>query len=70
MIVYFLRHANAGEKMSNPKKYENSRPLDEDGHSAMRNRGKGTGSAGCAGGRDYISPLKPQRKRLRWWATN
>src|SRR3989441_8220036 len=30
MIIYFLRHASAGERMSNPKKDE-KRPLDETG---------------------------------------
>ena len=35
MIIYFLRHASAGEKLSNPKKDE-KRALDEDGHRAMR----------------------------------
>ena len=30
MIIYFLRHASAGEPMSNPKKDE-KRPLDDDG---------------------------------------
>src|SRR5205823_12843237 len=30
MIIYFLRHASAGERMSNPKKDE-KRPLDKAG---------------------------------------
>jgi len=30
MIIYLLRHASAGERMSNPKKDE-KRPLDSDG---------------------------------------
>src|SRR5579864_6107357 len=39
MIIYFLRHASAGEKIPNPKK-DAQRPLDDDGVLQARYMGR------------------------------
>ena len=57
MIVYFLRHASAGTKASDPKKDER-RPLDEDGVLQSRHIGRFLATLGVEIEAVVSSPLK------------
>lgn len=57
MIVYFLRHASAGEGLSDPKKDE-KRPLDEEGVVQSRYIGRALAAADASIDVIVSSPLK------------
>jgi len=57
MIVYFLRHASAGESLSDPKKDE-KRPLDDDGILQSRYIGRALAAADISLDMIVSSPLK------------
>ena len=57
MIIYFLRHASAGERMSNPKKDER-RALDETGVEQCRQMGRALAAMDVSVDAIISSPLK------------
>src|SRR6266446_10113805 len=57
MIIYFLRHASAGERMSNPKKDER-RALDETGVEQCRQIGRALAAMDVSVDAIISSPLK------------
>lgn len=57
MIVYFLRHASAGESLSDPKQDE-KRPLDDDGILQSRYIGRALAAADVSVDQIISSPLK------------
>ena len=68
MIVYFLRHASAGEHLANPEEGRKTRARQR-GHRAVRLHWARAGRARCAGGRHRLQSAEalPRRPR-RWWA--
>ncbi len=55
MILYFLRHASAGEHFANPKKDE-KRALDKEGIEQCGYIGRALAALGCSGGCDRFQP--------------
>src|SRR5512142_224767 len=57
MVIFFLRHASAGKKRSNPKQDE-KRPLDKDGIEQCREVGRALAALDVQVDAIFSSPLK------------
>jgi phosphohistidine phosphatase len=57
MILYFLRHASAGESLVNPKKRREAR-LDKEGIEQCGYVGRALAAHRCSGGRDRFQPAE------------
>src|ERR1700722_5887997 len=69
MILYFLRHASAGEHLAHPKKDE-KRALDKEGIEQCGYIGRALAALDVQVDAIIASPLKRSPQRRRWFATS